>query len=118
MQCLHASGSLIIWGGPTDEYQEDVWVNPYTREPVDAAFWEAGQPNGGTGENCIRTYLDRRWQDKGCDEGNCAFCFFPERMNLSIRGLCASETKLMEGYYDLFYFLRDRVPVHLQPNQL
>lgn len=26
-------------------------------------------------------------------------------MNMSMRGLCASETKLMEGYYDMFYFL-------------
>jgi len=104
-KCVHASGSLIIWGGPTDEWDEDVWMNPYTKEPVEASFWEAGQPNGGQGENCIRTYLDRRWQDKSCEEQNCAFCNFPTRMNLSIRGLCASETKLMEGYYDTFYFL-------------
>jgi len=104
-KCVHPSGALIIWAGPTDEFEEDMWVNPYTKEPVEAAFWTAGQPNGALGENCARTYLDRRWQDTSCDQLNCALCYFPTRMNLSIRGLCASETKLMEGYYDLFYFI-------------
>ena len=104
-KCVHPSGNLIIWAGPTDEWEEDVWVNPYTKEPVDAAFWTAGQPNGARGENCARTYLDRRWQDTSCDQLNCALCYFPVRMNLSIRGLCESETKLMEGYFDMFYFL-------------
>jgi len=104
-KCVHASGSLLIWAGPVDEWEEDVWVNPYTKEPVDAGFWLTGSPNGGTLENCARTHQDRRWQDMPCDQLNCAFCYFPVRMNLSIRGLCASETKLMEGYYDLFYFI-------------
>ena len=27
---LHASGSLITWGGPTDRFIEDTWSNPYT----------------------------------------------------------------------------------------
>ena len=29
-KCLY-SGSLIIWGGPVDEWSEDTWVNPYTK---------------------------------------------------------------------------------------
>ena len=41
----------------------------YTKEPIGyEGFWEPGQPNGGRNENCIRTYIDRRWQDKGCEE--------------------------------------------------
>ena len=104
-KCLHASGSLIIWGGPTDQWEEDVWMNPYTKEPVEASFWESGQPNGGPIENCIRTYQSRKWQDTDCEMKNCAFCHFPTRMNLSMRGLCPAETKLMEGYFDLFYFI-------------
>ena len=27
-KCMHASGALVIWGGMTDEWEEDVWVNP------------------------------------------------------------------------------------------
>ena len=27
------------------------------RKKVDASFWEVGQPNGGEGENCVRTYV-------------------------------------------------------------
>ncbi|XP_023337222.1 uncharacterized protein LOC111708162 isoform X2 [Eurytemora carolleeae] len=105
-KCLHASGSLIIWAGPTDYMEEDMWTNPYTKKKVDASFWEVGQPNGGEGENCVRTYVDRKWNDEPCDQLNCALCHFPVRMNLSMRGLCISETKLMEGYFDQYYFLQ------------
>ena len=31
-------------------------------------FWQDGQPNGGPTQNCIRTYLDRRWQDMSCTD--------------------------------------------------
>ena len=31
------------------------------------------------------------------------------RMNLSIRGLCGSDTKVSEGYFDLFYFIQGDV---------
>ena len=37
--------------------------------------------------------LDRKWNDEPCDQLNCALCHFPVRMNLSMRGLCISETK-------------------------
>ena len=49
---------------------------------------------------------DRRLQDKDCYENNCALCHFPTRMNLSIRGLCSSDTKVSEGYFDRFYFIQ------------
>jgi len=35
-------------------------------------------------------------------------------MNLSMRGLCASETKIMEGFFDMFYFLKGFV--NLKPH--
>jgi len=104
-KCLHASGSLVVWGGITDEWEEGVWMNPYSREPSAAAFWEVGSPNGGPAENCIRTHLDRRWKDVDCVERNCALCHFPRRMNLTFRGLCGSETKKMEGFFDTIYFI-------------
>jgi len=105
-KCMHASGSLILWGGITDQWEEDNWVNPYTKETSGAAFWEAGSPNGGPAENCVRTYLDRRWKDVDCVERNCALCHFPSRMNLTFRGLCGSETKIMEGFFDTEYFIK------------
>ena len=104
-KCMHAAGSLIIWTGMTDEWEEGNWVNPYTKEPSAAKFWEPGSPNGGAMENCAKTYLDRRWKDVDCVERFCAFCEFYERMNLTFRGLCKSETKLMEGYFDTMYFI-------------
>ena len=50
--------------------EEDVWQNPQPPNELlsFAGFWETGQPNGGAGENCVRTYIDRRWQDKSCDD--------------------------------------------------
>jgi len=107
-KCVHSSGSLMYWIGYTDQYEEGVWMNPYSKEPI--AFegnWEPGNPNGGAAENCARTYIDRKWQDKDCSERNCALCYFPDGMNLTMRGLCQSETNLMEGFFDTVYFVYD-----------
>ncbi len=121
-KCLHPTGALLVWAGPTDQWEEGRWVSPYTRQPTKAKFWDVGQPLGGnTGgggnasaagggndagrrANCAATGLARRWQNVGCDELNCALCHFPVAMNLSMRGLCAAETKIMDGYFDKFYF--------------
>ncbi len=43
--------------------------------------------------------LDRRWENADCLDRQCALCHFPILMNLSMRGLCPSETK--EGYGSL-----------------
>jgi hypothetical protein len=109
---MHASGSLIIWGGVTDQWEVGNWVNPYTKEHSDAAFWEAGSPNGGEAKNCVRTYLDRRWRDVYCGKKDYALCYFPERMNQTFRG--GYETKKMEGYFDTLYFLKGFV--NLKPH--
>ena len=67
-KCLHASGSVLSWVGATDLWQESVWVNPYTREPLAFdGFWASGQPSGGTAQNCATTHMDRRWKDDYCD---------------------------------------------------
>ena len=58
-KCLHATGALILWAGITDEYEEDVWVNPYTMEEVATNLWMPGNPNGGAKENCARTYIGK-----------------------------------------------------------
>ena len=60
-KCVHSSGSLIYWLGYTDQFEEGVWMNPYSKEPMTfEGNWEPGNPNGGAAENCARTYIDRR----------------------------------------------------------
>lgn len=85
----------------------DEWRNPYSQDPITwEGAWKPGQPNGGALENCIRTE-DRLWADRSCAERYCALCYFPTQMNLTMRGLCKSETNQMEGYFDTIYFIRD-----------
>ncbi|XP_023336040.1 uncharacterized protein LOC111707216 [Eurytemora carolleeae] len=103
-KCVHSSGSLLYWIGYTDSYGDGTWINPYTKDaiPFDG-LWEGGvQP---VTESCASTYIDRKWVGSDCSEGNCALCHFPQGMNLTIRGLCTSETNLMEGFFDTEYFL-------------
>ena len=104
--CVHSSRSLVIWLGITDQYEEGVWMNPYTKEPMNfEGNWEHGKTDGGTHENCAKSYIDRKWADVGCEQKNCALCHFPDGMNLTMRGLCKSETALMEGFFDTSYFV-------------
>ena len=123
-KCVKAGGSIIIWMGYNDmelegEYSShhvlsqsnteslDEWRNPYSQDPITwEGAWKPGQPNGGSLENCIRTE-DRLWADRSCAERYCALCYFPTQMNLTMRGLCKSETNQMEGYFDTIYFIRD-----------
>jgi len=106
-RCVHASGNLIYWIGYTDQYEEGIWMDPYTKEAMAFdGFWDPGQPNGALLENCARSYINRRWQDVDCSTRNCALCNFPTGMNLTMRGLCPSETKLMEGFFDISYFVK------------
>ena len=47
----------------------------------------------------------REWNDEACEGRFCSACSFSKRMNLTIRGLCPSDTKLMEGNFDSEYFI-------------
>ena len=67
--------------------------------------WQDGQPNGARLENCIRA-KERVWGDVPCGSALCALCEFPDGMNLTMRGLCRSETNQMEGYFDTKYFIK------------
>jgi len=114
-KCMHASGNIIVWVGITDQYEEGTWVNSVTKEDLMFdGFWEPGQPNGGDGQNCARTYLDRRWQSQSCENIFCAVCEFGQQMNLTMRGLCNRDTKLMEGFFDTEYFIKDYI--NLKPH--
>merc|ERR1711963_710557 len=106
-KCFAGSGALVIWTGLNDDHEEGIWANPYTREEmIMEGLWAPGQPDGGTGENCAKTDLDRKWKDATCSERNCALCHFPSSINLTLRGLCGSETKVMEGFFDILYFIK------------
>jgi len=40
--------------------------------------WRGGEPNGGTGENCIEVKKeDSGWNDKGCDNSRSYICEMP-----------------------------------------
>lgn len=114
-KCFAGSGALVIWTGLNDEEEEGVWVNPYTKDPMSVeGLWAPGKPDGGRNRNCAKTDLGRKWKDATCDEGNCALCHFPNSINLTMRGLCGSEVKVMEGFFDLLYFIKDYV--NLKPH--
>ena len=49
--------------------------------------------------------MPREWNDEACEGRFCSACSFTKRMNLTIRGLCPSDTKLMEGNFDSEYFI-------------
>jgi hypothetical protein len=51
------------------------------------------------GKDLFKVFVDGVKTDVYCGEKNCALCYFPQRMNLTFRGLCGSETKKMEGYF-------------------
>ena len=51
---VNATHTVVV-----DEYEEDVWVNPYTMEEVATNLWMPGNPNGGAKENCARTYIGK-----------------------------------------------------------
>ena len=87
-------------------FVSDVWVNPYTDEAIPfEGVWDVGKPDGQEIQNCVRS-VSRKWNDVECNSLNCALCYFPNKMNLTMRGLCKSETNEMEGYFDTVYFLK------------
>ncbi|XP_023331567.1 uncharacterized protein LOC111703755 [Eurytemora carolleeae] len=105
-RCMHASGNVIVWLGITDEYSEGLWVSSFTGEELSfPGYWEVGRPLKSDRDNCARTFVDRRWADVECKESFCSVCKFGARMNLTMRGLCKRDTKLMEGFFDTEYFI-------------
>ncbi len=97
LAALHAQALLggysdSVWLGYTDATDANVgstttegtWValsgatayNPLM--PVgNAAYWEPGEPNGGTGENCSQYYNDGLGNDVTCSNGYQALCRIP-----------------------------------------
>jgi hypothetical protein len=40
----------------------------------DYSHWLAGEPNGGTKENCLEVYKDSKWSDAPCDVSKSYVC--------------------------------------------
>ncbi|KAK3107043.1 hypothetical protein FSP39_005802 [Pinctada imbricata] len=65
----------VYWLGGQDVITEDVWFWTKTKENLTYFVWDGhtSQPNEGTEQNCLATYLQRssppaHWHDKECDE--------------------------------------------------
>ena len=53
------------WIGGNDMAQEGKFVWD-SGNALTFKWWRSGEPNGGTGENCIRIDTDTKWRNKGC----------------------------------------------------
>ena len=64
-QLLEVPGITMYWLGARDQDSEGNWA---WVDNSDFVFdnWKNGEPNGGTRENCMRTYHGGEWNDEGC----------------------------------------------------
>ncbi|KAK7871054.1 hypothetical protein R5R35_007256 [Gryllus longicercus] len=65
-----------MWHGATDLVQEGKFVTDdgVPLEDVGYAVFNSGQPNGGTGENCVTIFKDKTLWDTGCNFKLSAIC--------------------------------------------
>ncbi|MEQ1732343.1 MAG: lectin-like protein, partial [Bacteroidia bacterium] len=59
----------VIWLGFSDAVNEGNYVW-YDGSPVTYTNWNAGEPNGATGENCTQIYPNGTWNDLNCNGYN------------------------------------------------
>ena len=55
-------GGVTYWAGGNDNVTEGTWAWP-TCEAFTYTNWNTGEPNGGTGENCLQVYATGTWND-------------------------------------------------------
>ncbi|XP_062598303.1 hepatic lectin-like [Saccostrea cucullata] len=62
------------WIGGTDVNSEGTfyWENP--NNSMKFTNWYAGQPSGGTSENCLEMLILGGWNDKSCDTPTYYIC--------------------------------------------
>ena len=53
---------MFYWLGFKDEVNEGVWMDQTTGQEATLSNWGPGEPNGGTGENCL-VYLTNQLAD-------------------------------------------------------
>lgn len=68
-----------FWTGITDDANEGTWVDMDGNVvPSEYITWAAGEPNGGTAENCV-LFAGNKASDVDCTvqlDVSCALCFF------------------------------------------
>ena len=87
--------STKYWAGWNDEKDEGYFRNHLTgkvlREEDGFWPWKAGEPNGGTMENCATVYVSSGysgWEDNVCDNSDAfAFCRIQPKPRLIMRGI-------------------------------
>lgn len=57
-----------VWLGASDLDKEGTFVWSYSKGRLDYSFtgWNYGEPNGGTGENCVTLETYHKWNDRSC----------------------------------------------------
>ena len=89
----HGVPSYAYWIPVTDSKIEGEWVDYYTSDPVNIMGVAAGDPNGGSVENCaIVVSVWGGWQDWECKVNSASYlmcvCQSEGQMFLTMRGLC------------------------------
>ena len=59
--------STPIWLGGQDINKEGSWIWQTSGDDIDYSKFQPGEPNGGTGENCLLMYYENgNWIDSTC----------------------------------------------------
>ncbi|XP_061167551.1 CD209 antigen-like protein D [Saccostrea echinata] len=63
---ISASGNAW-WMGGTDAKSEGTFYWEHSNNTLNFTNWYNGEPNGGTGENCLEMFSGGDWNDKSCN---------------------------------------------------
>ncbi|KAK4305207.1 hypothetical protein Pmani_001765 [Petrolisthes manimaculis] len=65
-----------VWALADDDPHEGIWKNTDTDEVLTYVNWATPEPNGGTGENCVRvdTLFINNWIDISCSHAYWYIC--------------------------------------------
>ena len=103
------SSNYHLWIGATDQMQEGVWRKSTDSTEIQPPF-VSGEPNGGTGENCLLMFLHSGlWVDTSCAINwlACVPCQVNNEFPLRLRGLCFKQEA--QTYFEVFGY-RARKP--------
>ncbi|XP_023337394.1 uncharacterized protein LOC111708295 [Eurytemora carolleeae] len=98
---LSAGGTQLVadrcldsgyWIPYSDQITENIFLNYYTQvqQPID---WKIGQPNGGSGQNCVEvdaTLPSKNVLDVECLNKYCFLCENDHWPKFNLRGLCTN----------------------------